>query len=97
MLIVLNKGFIFTKANIDLNNLLLSGIYCIYNPETGNYYVGQGKDLRVRLYRYFCRSVLEVEEPRVIIAALIKYGHDNFIIIVLERCDQNVLDEREQY
>lgn len=60
-------------------------------------YIGQSGDLSKRFRKYFTLSYLKTEESFIISRALIKYGHINFSVSILEYCDKSILLEREQY
>ena len=51
-----------------------------------------------RLARYFWLSYLKskIVSVSLIRKALLKYGHENFSLFILEYCPVNLLDEREQ-
>ena len=80
-----------------IDNSNKSGIYRWVNKITKNTYVGSAIDLSNRLNRYYHKSELNKKNARPIIQALFKYGHDNFILEILEYCDKSILLEREQY
>ncbi len=88
-IIYLNPGK--NKALIKLENLGKSGIYIWTNLTNGKSYVGSGKELghtkKGRLSRYFWNSRLKkVGNNSIIDKALLKYGHNNFILGILEYC-----------
>ena len=88
--------------NILTENLGKSGIYLWYNRITKKYYIGQSANLGGvkggRLARYFWLSYLKskIVSVSLIRKALLKYGHENFSLFILEYCPVNLLDEREQ-
>jgi group I intron endonuclease len=59
-----------------------SGIYLIHNNINGKQYVGSGTDLGKRLAVYYFPSRLI--DNRYISNSILKYGHDNFSIIILD-------------
>lgn len=59
-------------------------------------YVGSGIDLTKRLRSYFNNNELN-RNPRPIQDALVKYGHKNFTLEILEYCTETELIEREQF
>lgn len=73
-----------------------SGIYRWVNNLNKKTYVGSGVDLAKRLASYYNESELN-RNPRPIKDALIKYGHKNFTLEILEYCPQTKLIEREQF
>lgn len=70
------------------------GIYMLYNK----YYIGSGQNLSRRLSNYYYLSRLNDKRP--ISNSIIHYGHNNFIVFILEYYfineDMNIL-EREQF
>lgn len=86
---------------MSLNNNK-SGIYLWYNRINGHSYVGQSKNLgdtkSGRLVNYYKQSYLNSKRGDSLIRrALLKYGHENFSLIILEYCSIESLDNREQY
>lgn len=73
-----------------------SGIYRWINKINGNTYVGSAVNLKKRLGNYYNMKEL-TRSPRPITDALLKYGHKNFILEILEYCDTTNLIEREQF
>jgi hypothetical protein len=69
-------------------NLILSshksttGIYLLHNLVNGKQYVGSAYDLRKRLATYYFPSRLT--DNRYISNSILKYGHDNFSLAILE-------------
>lgn len=84
------------KQDILKDNRGKPGIYRWTNKINGNTYVGSGLDLTKRLRSYFNVNELK-RSPRPITDALIKYGHDNFALEILEYCSESELLAREQY
>ena len=70
-------------------------IYRATNTVNGKMYIGQTK----RKLSYRIREHINLagkEQPRLLVhRAIQKYGSDNFIWVVLEECDESVLDDRE--
>jgi group I intron endonuclease len=75
------------KDNIlnDFNNQ--SGIYLIHNLVNGKQYVGSAINLKRRLYSYYSPSKLM--DNRHISNSILKYGHNNFTVLILELVKQN--------
>lgn len=93
-----------TQRNFILEeNSGKSGIYLWYNRKNGKSYIGQSINLgdkkKGRLIRYYHNSYLNSNSrgESKIRLALIKYGHDNFSLAILEYCPTSLLDEREQF
>ena len=59
-------------------------------------YVGSGVDLAKRLRSYYNENDLK-KNSRPIQDALLKYGHNNFTLEILEYCDKTKLLDREQF
>ena len=85
------------KKQIIDENKNKSGIYLFTNLLNKDQYVGQSIDLGKRFTKYFTLSYLKNRNTLVISRALIKYGYANFSISILEYCDKDILNEREQY
>ena len=85
------------KKQIIDENKNKSGIYLLTNLLNKDQYVGQSIDLGKRFTKYFTLSYLKNRNTLVISRALIKYGYANFSISILEYCDKDILNEREQY
>lgn len=86
------------KKNIINENRFQSGIYCWIKRNTlEDCYVGQSENLSVRLRNYYSKSVLSNKNISLIHRALVKYGHSNFTLIILEYCEISHLDDREQF
>lgn len=73
-----------------------SGIYRWVNNLNGKTYVGSAINLSKRLGSYFNEKELN-KNPRPIQDALLKYGHLNFTLEILEYCSKAKLLEREQF
>jgi group I intron endonuclease len=67
-----------------------SGIYCIEKMETGQQYIGKGKNLIQRMWTSH-------KECKYIYRAINKYGEDAFCRYVVEYCEPEMMAEREQY
>lgn len=71
-------------------------IYEFVNNINGKVYVGQAKDFksRLRCHKYHTKSN---KKNSPFYAALRKYGWDNFSINIIEECDIEILNDREEY
>ena len=87
----------YTIEQIINDNKDKSGIYLITNLITKDKYVGQSINLSKRFRKYFTLSYLKNRNSLVISRALLKYGYANFSISVLEYCNKDKLNEKEQY
>jgi group I intron endonuclease len=79
-----------------------SGIYLWFNTTNNKFYVGQASNLYNRIARYLTPSFsLFTANTQLnnssIRSAFIKYGHDVFVLIILEFCEQSQLNNRETY
>lgn len=89
------------KENIlnDFKNQ--SGIYLIHNLVNGKQYVGSASYFNKRLSAYYFPSMLT--DNRLITRSILKYGHDNFSLVIIEIVTANkdnlkkIILEREQY
>lgn len=84
------------KDEILKDNRDRSGVYRWVNNLNGKTYVGSGVNLAKRLGSYYNKNVLN-RNPRPIQNALLKYGHINFTLEILEYCPKTKLLEREQF
>lgn len=84
------------KEKIYKENRGKSGLYLWECQLNGKYYIGSAKNLTNRLARYFSPKEL-ANTDNLIQRALIKYGHENFSLYILEYTDVKNLIEREQY
>lgn len=82
-----------------MNNTMLEesskevmGIYMITNKVNGKIYIGSSMNIRNRW-----RDHRNKERNTIIHHAIKKYGEDNFLIEVLEKCGKDELINREQY
>ncbi|RYE27640.1 MAG: hypothetical protein EOP45_00360 [Sphingobacteriaceae bacterium] len=79
------------------------GIYLWFNVITGEYYVGQAQDLgdpkSGRVFRYIRPGYLKTgpKGKSLIHNAFVKYGLSNFVLVILDDCNLDVLTVREQY
>lgn len=67
------------------------GIYKITNLLTGESYIGQSRDIDQRFKEHFYHNFSEVD------IAIHQFGQHNFSFDILELCDENQLDDREDY
>lgn len=82
------------------NNNNKSGVYRWINLVNGKSYVGSSVNLGYRLKQYYSVSYLNRKKSASSISrALVKYGHSNFKLEILEYCeaDRLIILEREQY
>jgi group I intron endonuclease len=84
------------KSQVLKDNKGKSGIYRWVNNLNGNTYVGSAVNLEIRLRSYYNIKELK-RNSRPIKDALLKYGHSNFTLEILEYCPIISLTEREQF
>lgn len=77
--------------------LKFSGIYCIINIYNNKRYVGSSKCISSRLWKH--RSMLRHNnhDNQHLQNAWNKYGEGKFDYYILEKCQEEVLEDREQY
>lgn len=83
----------------DRKGLNYSGIYLIRNIKSNKCYIGQAKHIGKRIYEHI-RSTNNPDRSDYnypLHRAIRKYGIDNFELVILEACDNTILNEREQY
>lgn len=73
-----------------------SGVYRWINNLNNKTYIGSSINLSKRLGNYYNKVDL-TRNPRPITQALLKHGHSNFTLEILEYCPQASLLEREQF
>ena len=99
--VVSYENIIKNKKQILKDNKWRSGIYRFTNKINSKKYIGHSKNLSRRLSEYFRNSYLIKTTSMPICNALIKYGHENFRLEILEYCEceasQEKLLEREKY
>lgn len=97
-------SFVNKKIIERCNNFInkRSGIYMIINKINGYKYVGKSKNITVRLWQH--KSLLKNNQHKyktgelsLLQKAWNKYGEDAFEFKVIEFCDVDKLNEREQY
>jgi group I intron endonuclease len=91
------------KDLISLENKDSPGIYLWYNNVNGKSYIGQASNLgdkkSGRIFRYIRPSYIKNSRigKSLIHAAFVKHGFDVFSLVILERCELDVLTRQEQY
>lgn len=73
-----------------------AGVYCLVNLVNGHTYIGSSTNLASRMRNYlnnsFLKSINNKNMP--ISKALLKYGHNNFAVLIIEYVDPNVINIR---
>ena len=73
-------------------------IYKITNQINGKMYIGKTEETIEKRFKEHCRDYKKERcEKRPLYDAMNKYGIENFIIEEVEKVDDNILGEREQY
>ena len=87
------------KWTIFKENRHKSGVYQWVNNITGKSYIGSSINLSGRFSGYYSKRHLNrtTNGASVISRAILKYGHFNFSLVILEYCEPSVLLLREQY
>lgn len=83
----------------SLENCNTTGIYKITNCVNNKSYIGQARNIYIRIYWHLQSTKNEKAKDynTPIHIAMRKYGIDNFELSVLEQCSANDLNDREQY
>lgn len=82
---------------ISRTKLKFSGIYCIINLVNQKRYIGSSKNISQRLWCHRANLRHNKHENKHLQNAWNKYGEDMFQYFVLEKCDEEILIEREQF
>lgn len=85
------------KVRILLENKDCSGIYLFTNKNTGKQFIGSAVNLRNRFTQYYSIKYLERYFSMRINRALLKYGHENFTLTILEYCLPEKCLKRKDY
>lgn len=75
-------------------------IYKIINKTNGKFYIGRSKNPASRFVRHIkiAETVSETDNHfQAIHGAIKKYGKENFILEIIESCDENIVNDREIY
>lgn len=87
-----NKGIIYK------DNKGKSGVYRINNEINGKSYIGSSINLVGRFSNYYSLvSLKNKERSSIINNSILKYGHSNFSLDILEYCEPSLCRSREQY
>lgn len=80
-------------------NLNVSGVYRIYNKKTDRSYVGQSINVQRRLEQHYrsLNSLTYKHHSTTMQEDWDKYGEESFEAELLEKCPENMLEEREKY
>jgi hypothetical protein len=83
------------KDQILKENKDKSGIYRLTNLVNQKPYIGSSVDLRKRFHVYYSTARLSTSNM-AIYKALLKYGHSNFSLEILEYCEPDKAVSKEQ-
>jgi len=78
-------------------NNKISGIYKITNIINNKVYIGQSKDIFIRLRSHKSSLKSNIHFNIYLQRSYNKHGIDNFIFEILEECNENILNEKEAY
>lgn len=75
------------------------GVYCLVNLINGHIYIGSSTNLASRMRNYLNNSYLKTAKNRnmPIVNALLKYGQNNFAVLIVEYVDVKELTIRETH
>lgn len=76
-----------------------TGVYCLVNIINGNLYIGSSVNLAIRMRNYLNTTFLKNEKNKAmpIVKALLKYGQDNFAVLIVEHTDLKNIAIRETH
>ena len=75
----------------------ICGIYKITNIINGKCYIGQSVDIYRRLAEHKSSTYRKDYADKTLYKAISKYGIENFIFEIIEECDIESLNDRENY
>jgi group I intron endonuclease len=75
------------------------GVYLLYNKNNGHFYIGSSKNIANRVKNYLNISNLKLKKNSnmPIVKALLKHGHDNFSLIIIEYLSEKDLGKQETF
>lgn len=76
---------------------MTSGIYCIENKINGKKYIGSSDDIEERWYYHRTKLKNKTHDNEHLQRSYNKYGIDNFVYYIVEKCSMRKLEEREDY
>nr|QEN73924.1 hypothetical protein [Lentinula edodes]WGO76468.1 GIY-YIG endonuclease [Lentinula edodes] len=87
------------KQDIKKDQKDKTGVYCLINLINGNIYIGSSVNLAVRMSNYLNTTFLKNRKNNnmPIIQALLKYGQENFSVLIVEYVNIENLSVRETY
>lgn len=97
---ILYINSLLNKSEIFIENKGKTGVYRWTLTLNNKSYIGSSANITKRLRKYYCINYLNnkiIKDNSRIYRALLKYGHSNFNLEILEYCDKKSLINREQY
>jgi group I intron endonuclease len=93
------KNFKEEKSQLKTDQKDKIGIYCLVNLINGNIYIGSSVNIGQRMTNYLNNTFLKNNKNKnmPIIQALLKYGQENFALLVVEYVYIENLSVRETY
>ena len=79
----------------DIDKPKFSGIYGIRNIINGMIYIGQSHNIHKRWIQHKYELNTQIHHNRKLQNAWNKYGENNFLFFVIEKCKQNIINEKE--
>ena len=74
-----------------------TGIYMFFNKVNGKFYIGSGVNMSQRVNYYFQNCYFKHNPNSIIGKAILKYGMENFCLVILEFCNKEELLSRETH
>ena len=88
----------FFQGEINKKGDIMGYIYKITNQINGKMYIGKTEDTIEKRFKTHCKEYKRARnEKRPLYDAMKKYGVENFIVEEVEKVDNALLGEREQY
>lgn len=93
------SNFKVNKQYVQKDQKYKTGVYCIVNLVNGNIYIGSSVNFALRMTNYLNTTLLKNRKINnmPIIQALLKYGHENCAVLIVEYVDIENLSVRETY
>ena len=83
------------RLNIKKEEKEKAGVYCLVNLINGHIYIGSSVNIAIRMGNYLNNSFLinRKNNNMPIIQALLKYGQDNFAVLIVEYVSSSALEQ----
>jgi group I intron endonuclease len=84
------------RASLIKENNGKIGVYCLINLVNGHLYIGSSSNLATRMRNYLNNSFLSQTKNKnmPITKALLKYGQQNFAVLIVEYTDTDTINIR---